>query len=126
MRRWIARRSALPSWSVIPDFPVTEDLSRIAALLEQDLARTLGPGHRHVIAAARAKVEGLDIADGATKLVEDVQQLFHDTVVQTTWPSCPRHRTHPLWYADGAWWCVQDRAIVAPLGELPTSRDPSG
>lgn len=126
MRLSLALRSALPSWPATLDFPVTEDLSDIAALLEQDVARTLGPGHRHMIAAVRAKAEGLDITDGARKLVEDVQQLFHDTFVHTTWPACPRHRTHPLWYADGAWWCAQDRAMVAPLGELSTSRGAFG
>ena len=103
-----------------------EDLSRTAAMLERDVTRTLGPGHRHVIAAARANVEDLDIDDGDTKLVEDVQQIFHDTFVDTTWPACPRHRTHPLWYADGAWWCEQDRVVVAPLGELPAISRPSG
>lgn len=103
-----------------------EDLPRTAAMLERDVMRTLGPGHRHVIAAARANVEDLDIDDSDTKLVEDVQQIFHDTFVDTTWPACPRHHTHPLWYAGGAWWCEKDRVVVAPLGELPASSRPSG
>jgi hypothetical protein len=28
--------------------------------------------------------------------VEQLQQLLHDTFVDTTWPTCPRHRQHPL------------------------------
>jgi hypothetical protein len=101
------------------------DLGRIAALLERDVSRTLGPAHRHVIDAAAAKLATLGISDGGTKLVEDVQQVFHDTFVDTTWPACPRHLGHPLWYADGAWWCTQDHAAVAPLGELPPSSRPA-
>ena len=97
---------------------LTDDLSRAADLLERDVERTLGPGHRDVIDAARANAARLDIVDRATKLVEDVQQEFHDTFVDTTWPACPRHRRHPLWYERGAWWCTQDHEIVASLGEL--------
>jgi hypothetical protein len=50
--------------------------------------------------------------------VNDVQQYFHDTFVDTTWPACPRHPRHPLWYRAGSWWCVQDGVAVASLGEL--------
>lgn len=103
-----------------------EDLSHTAAMLERDVTRTLGPEYRHVIAGARANVEELDIDDRDTKLVEDVQQIFHDTFVDTTWPACPRHCTHPLWYEDGAWWCTKDRVVVAPLGELSVSPRPPG
>jgi len=122
--RIVIRRSA-PGWLATRALTMIEDLSRTAAMLERDVTRTLGPGHQHVIAAARANVEDLDIDDSDTKLVEDVQQIFHDTFVDTTWPACPRHHTHPLWYADGAWWCAKDRVVVAPLGELPTSSRPS-
>src|SRR5438034_5088833 len=52
------------------------------------------------------------------KVVEDVQQRLHDDWVDTVWPRCPRHGTHPLWFHDGAWFCDKDRVPVAQLGAL--------
>jgi hypothetical protein len=53
------------------------------------------------------------------RVVEDVQNFILDDVI--TWPVCPHHPQHPLWYHDGAWVCEKDRLVVAPLGELPAS-----
>ena len=105
---------------------MSSDFARIADLLEQDVVRTLGAVHRPLVRAAAQAVARLDIADPEEKLVEDVQQAVHDTFIDTTWPACARHGRHPLWYADGAWWCTQDRVVVAPLGELPGSSRPAG
>ena len=75
--------------------------------------------------------ERLDLAtrqetlkDLVVQAAEDVQQLLHDTVVDTTWPACPRHRRHPLWLGEDdagglAWRCPRDDAAIAPLGALP-------
>jgi len=52
------------------------------------------------------------------KVVEDVQQRLQDEFIDTTWPACPRHSNHPLNYAEGAWRCSRDGAMVAPLGSL--------
>jgi hypothetical protein len=63
-------------------------------------------------------IRELDVPNGGEKLVNDVQQYFHDTFVDTTWPACPRHPRHPLWYRAGSWWCVEDGVAIAPLGDL--------
>jgi hypothetical protein len=52
------------------------------------------------------------------RAVDDVQQFLHDTFVDTTWPACPRHLNHPLWFRDGSWWCEADGVAIAKLGEL--------
>ena len=95
------------------------DLSDLVVLLERDVATTVGESYRHIIAGVAEDVRELDISDRAEKVVGDVQQYFHDTGVDAVWPKCPRHGQHPLWYRNGAWWCVQDGVAVARLGELP-------
>lgn len=100
------------------------DLTHAVTLLEQDVARTLGSVHCRVVRDAANTIVLLDRDDADLKLVEDVQQVFHDTFVDSTWPACPLHHTHPLWYADGAWWCAKDHAMIARLGELPASPGP--
>jgi hypothetical protein len=51
-------------------------------------------------------------------VVDDVQQWLHDAFVDTSWPTCPDHPNHPLWYSDGAWKCDESGRLVAPLGGL--------
>lgn len=87
-------------------------------LLERDASNTLGDSYSQLIEDTAADVRELGVGDGGDKLVNDVQQYFHDTAVDTTWPTCPRHGRHPLWYRQGAWWCVEDGVAVAALGEL--------
>lgn len=94
------------------------DLSQVLPLLKHDVSKTLGDSYDRLIDETAADIRELDIADGSVKLVNDVQQYFHDTRVDATWPTCPLHARHPLWYRDGAWWCVEDGVAVAPLGEL--------
>jgi len=98
------------------------DLEHVLPLLQRDVEATLGPGHRKLIADTAADVRELDVEGEGDKLVEDVQQYIHDTSGDATWPACPRHTRHPLWYRDGAWWCVEDGVPVARLGEL-TGKD---
>ena len=52
------------------------------------------------------------------RVVEDVQQFLHDTFVDTSWPLCPEHPNHPLWYSDGWWKCAHTGRRLAPLGAL--------
>ena len=57
---------------------------------------------------------------------EGIQQYLHDSFVETTWPTCPVHRSHPLFLhllPDGSlmWECEQS-TWAAPLGGL-TPRD---
>ena len=90
----------------------------LLARLELDVARTVGDRHRALVARAAAKVQLLDPPIDPAKVVDDVQQDIHDLFIDTTWPSCPRHGRHPLWYREGAWWCKQDSVLIADLGAL--------
>jgi hypothetical protein len=94
---------------------------RAVRLLTADVVATLGKQHGDVVQAELFNaVEFTDSVDRfAERLAEDVQQVFHDTFVDTTWPACPRHPNHPLWFHDGAWCCERDRVAIASLGELP-------
>jgi hypothetical protein len=94
------------------------DLASVVSLLQQDVDATLGGAHRQLILDIAADVEELQVGNREEKVVNDVQQHFHDTDVDPTWPRCPRHGQHPLWYRDGSWWCVQDGIAVARLGDL--------
>jgi hypothetical protein len=96
-----------------------DEYARVARLLERDVVMTVGEAHRDCVHRRAAEVRTLDLADPETKLVDDVQQILHDTHVDTTWPTCPRHNRHPLWYRDGSWWCEQLEERVFPLGALP-------
>jgi hypothetical protein len=97
----------------------TDTLAGAAARLEADVTRTVGVGYRDLVARAAENLTTYGLGDAA-KLVEDVQQAFHDALVDTTWPACPLHGRHPLWYhPDGWWWCEADRVAVYRLGELP-------
>lgn len=97
------------------------DLTRAAELLERDVERTLGPGYGELIEGEMLAVAELARDDLAYALVENMQQLLHDEFIDTTWPACPQHSRHPLWYEDGAWWCTQDGVRIAPLGEVPAA-----
>lgn len=105
---------------------MNETLNRLVPLLEADVVATLGEQWRHV---ARTRASDLDsYYEGAVydeKLVNDVQQQFHDEFIDTTWPACPRHGRHPLMYHEGGWWCEQDRVVLCKLGELATIIPPS-
>lgn len=94
--------------------------ARVISLLLEDLQHTVGPGHEDVVeeAAARIRLFGDESADFEQRVVDDVQQYLHDTFVDTTWPACPEHPNHPLWYSDGWWRCDHSGKAVAPLGGL--------
>jgi hypothetical protein len=98
------------------------DLAEVVPLLQRDVRATLGDDHRQLIQSIAADVQELDVEGKAEKVVNDVQQHFHDTFVDVTWPTCPRHAKHPLWYRDGSWWCVEDGVAIAKLGDLAGSR----
>jgi len=88
------------------------------AKLESDVRRTLGAAHVSAVRAYVEKVAELGRDDFDDKVAEDVQQFFMDTHVHTTWPPCPSHPHHPLWYEKGAWRCASDASIVIALGTL--------
>lgn len=97
------------------------DLSQVIPLLKRDVSTTLGDAYDRLIDDTAADIRELNIPDRGEKLVNDVQQYFHDERVDPTWPTCPRHARHPLWYRGGSWWCVEDGVGVAPLGGLTES-----
>ena len=96
------------------------DEAWLVKLLSSDVETTIGPGHDARIQRVAAHVRGLrtEIDDYVAMVVEDVQQEFHDLFIDTSWPSCPFHRNHPLWLHGQHWVCAQNRIPVAPLGRL--------
>jgi hypothetical protein len=97
-----------------------EDEARVVSLLRADVQATIGPGHDEAIieAAARRRLYADVSAQYVGDVVDDVQQYFHDAFVDTTWPACPDHPNHPLWFSDGWWHCERIADPVAPLGGL--------
>jgi hypothetical protein len=95
-----------------------QDEADVTALLERDVASTLGDGHRELItiSAKHARQFHAGRADYFCKVVEDVQQYFHDCRIDITWPACPNHPNHPMWFENGMW-CADGRP-VAELGQL--------
>ena len=94
--------------------------ARVVRLLSQDVAATLGSGYEGSIrdAAARVRTFRDEPDDYVEKVVEDVQQEFHDLFIDITWPACPFHPNHPLWLHKEQWVCEQTQTPVAPLGSL--------
>ena len=68
--------------------------------------------------AARIRLFSDSALDFEQKVVDDVQQYLHDAFVDTTWPRCPDHHNHPLWYSDQWWTCEHTGKRVALLGAL--------
>jgi hypothetical protein len=95
-----------------------QDETDVVAGLERDVETTLGNGHGDVIRKI-AKTSREYVTDRdyyIDKIVGDVQQYFHDCRVDITWPACPHHPNHPMWFEDGMW--TADGQPVAPLGQL--------
>jgi hypothetical protein len=99
------------------------DEARVVRLVTQDVAATLGSGHERLIQVVAAHVRTFrdEPDDYVDKVVEDVQQKLHDLFIDTTWPACPFHPTHPLWLHDEQWVCERTHRPVAGLGDLVRS-----
>lgn len=99
---------------------MTDAFTRAVPLLERDVVGTLGEGYRQTVRDAAAFIVDNELPKHVgDSLVQRVQQEFHDLFIDTTWPACPLHHRHPLWYHDdGWWWCEQDRVALCKLGEL--------
>ena len=106
---------------------------RVVTLLLQDALPTLGERARGEVLRLAANYgdlaevwmdNGQSLEEAQRSLecavVDGLQEAAHDLFWDTTWPACPRHVRHPLWYDDArqAWCCQQDPTIVAPLGRL--------
>ena len=116
------------------------DTSRIVGLLLQDAVPTLGERARtealrlvaHYEELAREWMRHGDSLTEAQRsfdrsVVDGLQQTAHDLFWDTTWPACPSHPHHPLWYDDDreAWCCEQDASVCVPLGGLTSIRSPA-
>jgi hypothetical protein len=96
------------------------EADRVSRLLAHDLRETTGSDHQPVVEEAVARIRLLADTpqDFEQRVVDDVQQWVHDTFLDTSWPGCPEHPNHPLWYAEGWWRCERTGMRVAPLGGL--------
>jgi hypothetical protein len=98
----------------------------VAASLTNDLVATLGDRREEDVQEAVVRLRVFaDESDFEQCVLDDVQQWMHDAFIDTSWPRCPDHSHHPLWYEDGWWTCQQTGKQVAPLGGLgaiPRSR----
>jgi hypothetical protein len=109
------------------------DTERVVRLLLHDAIPTLGRRAGAEILRLAANYEALagewmrhgeSVSEAQRSfdrsVVDELQQTAHDEFWDTTWPACPLHQRHPLWYDDerDAWCCLQDDLVVARLGEL--------
>lgn len=103
-----------------PETITDEHEDEVSRLLRQDASSTLGENHADMIHeyAEIQRDMARDFGDYVQRVVDEVQQAFHDRFIDTTWPRCPRHPNHPLWFQDGWWRCERDHVAVARLGEL--------
>ena len=104
--------------------PLTEaDEAELVRRLRRDVEATLGPGYEADILyhAATKRARHVDLAVYWEMVVEQVQEIFHDGFIHTTWPPCPRHHRHPLWLHGEYWMCEQDKVVIARLGELAST-----
>lgn len=87
----------------------------------RDVETTLGPSARDE-AAAFARLErrlGNVREEHSETFVDILQTYIHDCFIDPTWPACPIHHTHPLWFGrEDSWWCAMDDVKVAALGSL--------
>ena len=88
-----------------------------------DVAATIGGNHRNEIVEAASRIRAFADATGdyEQRVVDDVQQWFHDAFIDTSCPNCPDHPHHPLWFSQGWWRCEQSEKRVAKLGALAKS-----
>ena len=87
--------------------------------LIRDVVNTLG----WPPVAAKHFVYGLLRTHFGHPLADTVATMLHDEWVDTTWPACPIHKTHPMVVTVEddfeTWRCPTDRRVVARVGELP-------
>jgi hypothetical protein len=92
-------------------------LDQTVRAIAADVKATLGAARLPTVWSFAADAQSLDPDHAAWQFIENVQQYFQDTFVDTTWPACPRHPNHPMNHTDGFWCCPRDGAL-ARLGEL--------
>lgn len=116
------------------------DTDRVVQLLLRDAISTLGERARIEVLRLATNYEelarewvrnGESLAEAQRSfnrsVVDGLQETAHDLWWHTTWPACPRHPSHPLWFDENreAWYCQRDGSSIAPLGELAGLRPPA-
>jgi len=101
------------------------DEAELVELLGRDVMTTLGPAHLDMVrlTAQHHRQFTDDPEYYFERVVEDVQQQIHDCFIDTSWPRCPTHPNHPLWYRSG-WWFA-DGLPLTKLGELRGALKPT-
>jgi hypothetical protein len=98
------------------------DEQTVVRLLLQDVQATIGIGYLPLVQESAAHVREYASPDQLDwyvgEVVDEVQQVIHDCFIDTTWPACPRHPNHPLWFDGSHWRCEKDAVQIAKLGEL--------
>ena len=97
---------------------ISDDLKARCDLLIADLETTLGGDHSARVYAHALRLQSMSVSRAPDKLVEDVQQQVHDEHLSSTWPTCPRHGSHPLWLQGDRWACERDNVPVVSVGHL--------
>lgn len=102
------------------------DKERAGQLVLADVLATIGPGHEALIreSAERLRECNDQLEDYFDRVVEDTQQISHDSFIDTDWPRCPLHGRHPLWLGEGGWWCMNEGVFIAPVGQLDSTPPP--
>lgn len=92
--------------------------AEVVELLGRDVMATLAGSHLDAIrSTAQSRRDFANARDlYVDQVVEDFQQYVHDMFIDTSWPKCPHHPNHPMWFRLG-WWEADGRR-VARLGEL--------
>lgn len=92
----------------------------VVRIVAADLVATLGwTTEQAERVARRTAVARQEFDGGAFDVAEEVQQWLHDTFIDTIWPSCPDHDSHPLWLNDELMWtCHSTGRSVCRLGQL--------
>ena len=112
--------------------PISDsEIETLIARVTRDIASTIPKRYRDLVPETVPEVRSeyesrsIDDLESLTEyFVGDVQQGFMDTYIDISWPACPRHPNHPMWFHDGAWYCDRDGVALAKLGELDSIMPP--
>jgi hypothetical protein len=104
-----------------------EEVEPLPAEVVEPIAADLVASLGYTADEARRVVQSVGAGNygdrGVTCVAEAVQQWLHDTFLDTTWPPCPEHRTHPLWLKESGsptWTCEETQQPHGALGQLGT------
>jgi hypothetical protein len=101
------------------------DIDEVSRRLIQDARRTLSHGYEERIREiAKDAARWTPLEHYTERVVQEFQQYIHDCFIHTSWPPCPRHSHHPIWFSDGCW--RADGEPLAKLGELFASESEEG